>query len=71
MCPECEARRKLARDAFLNAKIKEAVGHVAKGAAEVVGLKRKTGVAEVRAKAPKPKPRPKPPINPEVRPDIE
>lgn len=51
MCPECEARRKLARDAFLSAKIKEAVGHVAKGAAEAVGLKKKTGVAEARAKA--------------------
>ncbi|WP_442596301.1 hypothetical protein ACSBPU_05575 [Parapusillimonas sp. JC17] len=54
MCPDCEARRRLARDAFLNAKIKEAVGHVAKGTAEAVGLKKKTGVVEAREK-PRPK----------------
>lgn len=46
MCPDCEARRKLARDAFLNAKIGEAVAHAAKGAAEAAGLKKKTGVAD-------------------------
>lgn len=48
MCPDCEARRKLAREAFLNAKIGEAVAHAAKGAAEVVGLKKKTGAAELK-----------------------
>lgn len=48
MCPDCEARRKLARDAFLNAKMSEAAGHIAKGAAEAVGLKKKTGVVESR-----------------------
>lgn len=43
MCTDCEARRKLARDAFLAARLGEAVGLVAKGAAEMVGLKPKTG----------------------------
>lgn len=47
MCADCEARRKLARDALLNARIGEALGHVAKGAAEIVGIKDKTGVEEL------------------------
>lgn len=49
MCPECEARRKLARDALIKAKIGEALGHVAKGVAEMAGLKEKTGRKELRA----------------------
>lgn len=48
MCPDCEARRKLARDALLRAKIGEAVAHAAKGAAEAVGIKKKTGAAELK-----------------------
>lgn len=56
MCADCEARRKLARDAWVKGKIGEAAGHVAKGAAEMVGLKPKTGGQELarepeRAKA--------------------
>lgn len=43
MCPDCEARRKLARDAWVKGKIGEAAGHIAKGAAEMVGMKTKTG----------------------------
>lgn len=43
MCTDCEARRKLARYAWVKGKIGEAAGHVAKGAAEMVGLKPKTG----------------------------
>lgn len=49
MCPDCEARRKLARDAFLNAKFAEALAHVGKGAAEIVGIREKTGAAELEA----------------------
>lgn len=45
MCIDCEARRKLARDAWVKGKIGEAVGHIAKGGAEMAGLKSKTGVA--------------------------
>lgn len=43
MCTDCEARRKLARDAWVKGKIGEAAGHIAKGAAEMVGMKTKTG----------------------------
>lgn len=54
MCADCEARRKMARDALLSAKFSEALGHVAKGAAEVVGIKEKTAAEELTAKeAPK------------------
>lgn len=54
MCADCEARRKMARDAFLNAKIGEALGHAVKGAAEIGGIKPKTGSEEL-AKKSKPK----------------
>jgi DNA-binding TFAR19-related protein (PDSD5 family) len=50
MCPECEARRKLARDALVKAKIGEALGHVVKGVAEMSGVKEKTGNLELKAK---------------------
>lgn len=46
MCPDCAARRKAIRDAWVNKKIKEAVKEAAKGAAELAGLKKKTGVAD-------------------------
>lgn len=46
MCPDCEARRKAIRDAWVNKKIKESVQEVAKAAAELAGLKKKTGVAD-------------------------
>ena len=36
----------MARDALMNAKIGETVKQIAKGAAEMAGLKAKTGVAE-------------------------
>lgn len=50
MCKDCAARAKMARDALFNAKIGEALGHVAKGAAELAGIKEKTGDAELQAK---------------------
>ncbi len=46
MCADCEARRKMARDALINARFGEALGHVVKGAAEMVGVKEKTGATE-------------------------
>jgi len=45
-CKECSERRKLARDALLRSAIGETAAHVAKGAAEMVGLKRKTATAD-------------------------
>lgn len=53
-CPDCAARRRMARDALFNAKVSEALGHVVTGAAEAVGLKEKTGEAELAEKADKP-----------------
>lgn len=50
MCPDCEARRQMARDALLRAKLGEALGHVVKGAAEIVGVKEKTGADELADK---------------------
>lgn len=50
MCTDCEARRKLARDAWVKGKIGEAAGHMAKGAAEMVSLKSKTGGQELARK---------------------
>lgn len=52
MCPECEARRKMARDALLKAKIGEASSHAVKGVAEAIGLKKKTGLKEFKQKNP-------------------
>lgn len=46
MCPDCIARSQLLRAALLDARIKDALIHAAKGAAEMAGLKDKTGVAE-------------------------
>jgi len=48
MCPDCEARRKLARDALYRAKVGEAVGHAVTGVAEMLGLKAKSGKAELQ-----------------------
>lgn len=45
-CPACEARRRMLRDALMQAKLKESLGHAVKGAAEIVGLKPKTAVVE-------------------------
>lgn len=53
MCKDCKARVKMARDALLSAKPKEALTHVAKGAAEIVGAKPKTGQAELDQKSKK------------------
>lgn len=53
MCKDCEARREMARAAFLKAKIGTGIAHVVKGAAEAVGLKAKTGVQD-QAEAAKP-----------------
>lgn len=51
MCKDCAARARMARDALFSAKVGEAVGHLAKGAAELVGIKEKTGEAELKAKS--------------------
>ena len=51
MCTDCEARRKLARDAWLRANIGEAACHLIKGAAEAIGLKPKAGDAELKARS--------------------
>lgn len=56
MCADCEARRKLARDAWLSANVGAAVAHVAKGVAEATGLKKKTGMDELRKKMKLPTP---------------
>ena len=48
MCPDCEARRKLARDALFKAKLGEAVKQVAIGAAELVRIKPKTAAEGTR-----------------------
>lgn len=45
-CKECEERRKLAREALLRSATGEAIAHVAKGAAEMSGLKKKTATAD-------------------------
>ena len=45
-CKECEERRRLARDALLRSAVGEAAVHVVKGAAELVGIKKKTATAD-------------------------
>lgn len=45
-CKECSERRKLAREALLRSAVGEAVVHVAKGTAELVGVKKKTATAD-------------------------
>ena len=45
-CENCEARRRLVRDALFNARVIEAGGHIAKGIAEAIGVKEKTALAE-------------------------
>lgn len=52
-CNECSERRKLAREALLRSAVGEAVTHVAKGAAEMAGLKRKTATADRKKAAAK------------------
>ena len=49
MCPECEARRELVRKAWLQANGAAVVKNIAKGAAELVGAKAKTGMADLAA----------------------
>lgn len=61
-CKECEARRKLARDALFNAELLKSAGHVAKGAVEALGIKKKTGVAELKS-AKRAKTTPAQPVN--------
>lgn len=56
-CKDCEARRKMAREALLSAHIGKAAKHIATGAAELAGLKEKTGAKELLASKPKTKPR--------------
>lgn len=47
MCVDCAARMKLARDAVMKMKIKEAAGHIVTGALEIVGAKDKTGLSDL------------------------
>lgn len=51
MCADCEARRKLARDAWLRASMGEVIAQVATGAAEAFGLKEKSGEADMRERS--------------------
>lgn len=51
-CKDCAARRQMMRDALVNAKISEALGHAVKGVAEAAGLKPKTGAAELSKSTP-------------------
>lgn len=53
MCIDCKARLKMARDALIAGKIGGTIVHVAKGAAEMAGIKEKTGAAELGWKEPK------------------
>lgn len=46
MCPDCKARRDRARAAFINLKMGKAAKEIITGAAELVGVKPKTGVAD-------------------------
>ena len=63
MCKDCAARARMARDALFSAKVGEAVGHLAKGVVELVGIKEKTGEAELAVKQAKPsKPTPATPV---------
>lgn len=55
MCADCEARRKLVRDALLRAKIGEAATHALKGVAELAGLVAKTGEADMKTRRRQPK----------------
>lgn len=48
-CKECAARSKLLREAAFEGRLAAAMGHAVKGAAEIIGLKEKTGVAELGA----------------------
>lgn len=47
MCPDCQARRDLSRKLLIEHRIAEAAGNVLKGAAEVFGLRQKTGVVDL------------------------
>lgn len=46
MCPDCEARRQKLRQAFIDRRLREMVAEAAKGTAEMLGVKEKTGVAD-------------------------
>lgn len=48
-CKDCAARSALLREAAFEGRLAAAMGHAVKGAAEMVGLKEKTGEAELRA----------------------
>jgi len=50
-CLDCKARLQMARDALFKARVSESLGHAAKGVAEMVGIKPKTGLAEMEEKA--------------------
>lgn len=50
-CKECLERREKVINAVLEGRIAAAAGHVAKGAAEMVGLKPKTATVENEAMA--------------------
>lgn len=47
ICKDCAARAEMLREAVFKAKLKEAVEHAVKGAAELVGVKPKTGESEL------------------------
>lgn len=47
MCKDCAARRQQIRDAFIKRRFKELSAQAAKGAAEMIGLKEKTGAEDL------------------------
>lgn len=55
-CPDCQARQRLVRDAWINALTNpaKAVKQTAIGVAELSGLKSKTGAAELAQSQPVP-----------------
>ena len=48
-CRNCRARSQMLQDAVLEMKLAKAAGHAVKGAAEILGLKEKTGAAEMES----------------------
>lgn len=49
-CNDCAKRRQLLRDALINAKIREAIGHAVFGVAEATGIKRKSNLTPKKGK---------------------
>lgn len=55
MCKDCDARRKMMRDALFSAKLRELAVHAISGSSEIIGLKEKTGQKELKSREAKPR----------------